>query len=87
MKRLESILEKMPALSSASKIFCISLMTLVGFRARENHINMLLYSCLYEKIKINLKHKISFWHHLKDRLLDGNTIPSLPDLILATTCG
>ena len=38
--------------------------------------------------KTCLKHKISFWHYLKDRLLGGNTIPPLPDLIrAAATCG
>ena len=35
-----------------------------------------------------LKHKISFWHYLKDRLLNENNIPPLPDLIqAAATCG
>jgi len=34
------------------------------------------------------KHKISFWHYLKDRLLGANKIPPLPDLIQAmATCG
>ncbi|MFI3197878.1 MAG: hypothetical protein QX196_06095, partial [Methylococcaceae bacterium] len=38
--------------------------------------------------KTCLKHKISFWHYLKDRLLDLNNIPPLPDLIRgAATCG
>jgi hypothetical protein len=35
-----------------------------------------------------LKHKISFWHYLKDRLLGAINIPPLPDLIrAAATCG
>jgi len=38
--------------------------------------------------KTCLKHKISFWHYLKDRLLGLNNIPPLPDLIRgAATCG
>jgi hypothetical protein len=38
--------------------------------------------------KTCLKHKISFWHYLKDRLLGANNIPPLPDLIrAAATCG
>ncbi|SJM90775.1 transposase [Crenothrix polyspora] len=38
--------------------------------------------------KTCLKHGISFWRYLKDRLLEENTIPPLPDLIRATvTCG
>jgi len=37
--------------------------------------------------KTCLKHEVSFWHYLKDRLLGGNNIPPLSDLILATaTC-
>lgn len=37
--------------------------------------------------KTCLKHGISFWHYLKDRLLKENTIPPLPDLIRAgATC-
>ncbi len=37
--------------------------------------------------KTCLKHGISFWHYLKDRLLRGNTIPPLPELIrLSATC-
>jgi hypothetical protein len=37
--------------------------------------------------KTCLKHKISFWHYLKDRLLGANNIPPLPDLIrAAATC-
>jgi len=38
--------------------------------------------------KTCLKHKISFWHYLKDRLLGESNIPPLPDLIrAAATCG
>ena len=38
--------------------------------------------------KTCLKHKISFWHYLKDRLLGGSNIPPLSDLIrAAATCG
>jgi len=38
--------------------------------------------------KTCLKHKVSFWHYLKDRLLGANNIPPLPDLIrAAATCG
>jgi len=38
--------------------------------------------------KTCLKHKISFWHYLKDRLQGENNIPHLPDLIrAAATCG
>jgi len=38
--------------------------------------------------KTCLKHKISFWHYLKDRLLGENKIPPLSDLIrAAATCG
>ncbi len=38
--------------------------------------------------KTCLKHKISFWHYLKDRLLGANNIPPLSDFILAAaTCG
>lgn len=38
--------------------------------------------------KTCLKHKISFWHYLKDRLRGENNIPPLSDLILAAaTCG
>ena len=38
--------------------------------------------------KTCLKHKISFWHYLKDRLLGENNIPPLPDFIrAAATCG
>jgi hypothetical protein len=38
--------------------------------------------------KTCLKHKISFWHYLKDRLLGKSNIPPLSDLILAAaTCG
>jgi hypothetical protein len=38
--------------------------------------------------KTCIKHKISFWHYLKDRLLSENNIPPLPDLIrAAATCG
>lgn len=38
--------------------------------------------------KTCLKHKISFWHYLKDRLLGNSNIPPLSDLILAAaTCG
>ena len=33
--------------------------------------------------KTCLKHKISFWHYLKDRLLGESNIPPLPDLIRA----
>jgi hypothetical protein len=37
--------------------------------------------------KTCLKHKISFWHYLKDRLLGESNIPPLPDLIwAAATC-
>ena len=37
--------------------------------------------------KTCLKHKVSFWHYLKDRLLNENNIPPLPDLIrAAATC-
>lgn len=37
--------------------------------------------------KTCLKHGISFWHYLKDRLLGENKIPPLPELIrAATTC-
>ena len=38
--------------------------------------------------KTCLKHKISFWHYLKDRLLGESNIPPLSDLIrAAATCG
>jgi hypothetical protein len=38
--------------------------------------------------KTCLKHKISFWHYLKDRMLGESNIPPLPDLIrAAATCG
>ena len=38
--------------------------------------------------KTCLKHKISFWHYLKDRLLGESNIPPLPDLVrAAATCG
>lgn len=38
--------------------------------------------------KTCLKHKISFWHYLKDRLLGTSNIPPLSDLIrAAATCG
>jgi hypothetical protein len=38
--------------------------------------------------KTCLKHKISFWHYLKDRLMGTNNIQPLPDLIrAAATCG
>jgi hypothetical protein len=38
--------------------------------------------------KTCLKHKISFWHYLKDRLLGENKIPPLSALIrAAATCG
>lgn len=38
--------------------------------------------------KTCLKHGISFWHYLKDRLLGESNIPPLSDLILAmATCG
>jgi hypothetical protein len=38
--------------------------------------------------KTCLKHGLSFWHYLKDRLLGKNNIPPLSDLILAAaTCG
>jgi len=38
--------------------------------------------------KTCLKHKISFWHYLKDRLMGANNIQQLPDLIrVAATCG
>lgn len=38
--------------------------------------------------KTCLKHKISFWHYLKDRLLGKSNIPPLSDLIrTAVTCG
>jgi Transposase IS66 family len=38
--------------------------------------------------KTCLKHKVSFWHYLKDRLLGANNIPPLSDLIrAAATCG
>jgi hypothetical protein len=33
--------------------------------------------------KTCLKHKISFWHYLKDRLLGGSNIPPLSDFIRA----
>ena len=37
--------------------------------------------------KTCLKHKISFWHYLKDRLMGANNIQPLPDLIrVAATC-
>ena len=37
--------------------------------------------------KTCLKHKISFWHYLKDRLIGANNIQPLPDLIrAAATC-
>ena len=37
--------------------------------------------------KTCLKHEVSFWHYLKDRLLGENNIPPLPDLIRsAATC-
>ena len=37
--------------------------------------------------KTCLKHKVSFWHYLKDRLLGENNIPPLADLIrAAATC-
>jgi len=37
--------------------------------------------------KTCLKHKISFWHYLKDRLMGANNIQPLPDLIrAAATC-
>ena len=38
--------------------------------------------------KTCLKHRLSFWHYLKDRLMGENNIPLLSDLIrAATTCG
>ena len=38
--------------------------------------------------KTCLKHKISFWHYLKDRLCGESNIPPLSDLIrAAATCG
>ena len=38
--------------------------------------------------KTCLKHEISFWHYLKDRLLGESNIPPLSDLIrAAATCG
>ena len=38
--------------------------------------------------KTCLKHKVSFWYYLKDRLLGESKIPPLPDLIrAAATCG
>ncbi|MDP2427681.1 MAG: transposase [Methylobacter sp.] len=38
--------------------------------------------------KTCLKHKISFWHYLKDRLMAERNIPPLSDLIrAAATCG
>ena len=38
--------------------------------------------------KTCLKHKVSFWHYFKDRLLGENKIPSLSTLIrAAATCG
>ena len=38
--------------------------------------------------KTCLKHKISFWHYLKDRLMGANNIQPLPDFIqAAATCG
>ena len=38
--------------------------------------------------KTCLKHKISFWHYLKDRLMGANNIQPLSDLIrAAATCG
>ncbi len=38
--------------------------------------------------KTGLKHKISFWHYLKDRLLGEGNIPPLADFIrTAATCG
>ena len=37
--------------------------------------------------KTCLKHGISFWHYLQDRLLNENNIPPLPELIrAAATC-
>jgi len=35
--------------------------------------------------KTYLKHRVSFWHYLKDRLQGGSNIPPLSDLILAAT--
>ena len=38
--------------------------------------------------KTCLKHRLSFWHYLKDRLMGENNIPLLSDLIrAAATCG